>query len=419
MNRWVFRVFLLLAGLVYLAAVAVSGIGFWSLEHPSTENLRRGIRWDEGNAMLWRYYARSKLLSLADAELREGAEAYRQALARNPLDPLAWEGLATIDSRLGDSRVQEAALRGWIAAMPHSPDAAWALANFLLVEDRTGEALPLLRTAATSDPALRWAVYELGWKLLGDPQRILEELVPTEIDARMYYLFFLVARKGRLKESYPIWQTILPERSAKVLEQGQWYVEQLAAAGFGEEAARVWKEIGGPGQGSSLAPVGESITNGDFEVPVRNGGLDWRMTQGVGYQIALDNFVYQSGTRSLRIRFDGKTNPEFAAVAQWVAVEPGKSYHFQVYLKTENITTDNGMFVFLTPQGVPPAESWMRTTENRVGSADWTKQELDFQTGPHTRVILIQLRRQRSTKLNNLLQGTVWMDHVSLQPQSN
>ena len=363
--------------------------------------------------------ARTKRLSLDDAALHDGAAAYRQGLARNPFDLSAWEGLATIESRLGDSQREEAVLRGWIVAIPNSPSAAWALANLLLQQGRSEEAFPLFRIAVSYDPSLRLAVFDLGWKLLADPQRILEELVPADLQARMDFLNFLVWRKGLVREAYPVWEQILPAGSGAVIKQGESYTEALAAGGFGAEAERVWKALIKETAGAGTRSAGERITNGDFEAPLRNAGLDWRMGQAPGYQITLDNFQSQSGTRSVRVQFDGSTNPDFSSVGQWVPVQPSKNYHFQAYLRTENVTTDNGIFLSLTTQGAPPAESWEQVTENQVGSSPWSEQQIDFRTGPNTRVILVRLQRRSSSKLNNLLQGTVWLDNVSLQPREN
>jgi len=187
-KRWAFRVFLVVAGLTYLQALTIAGIGEWLLRHPTAENLRRGIRWNPSNPELWRYIARTKRLSLDDAVLQEGAAAYRQVLARNPFDPLAWEGLAAIESPVGDTRRQEAVLRGWVAAIPHSPPAAWALANLLLRQGQSEEAFPLFRIAVTYDPQLLLPVFSLGWKLLADPLRILEEYPEAHLALGLTYV---------------------------------------------------------------------------------------------------------------------------------------------------------------------------------------------------------------------------------------
>jgi len=225
-----------------------------------------------------------------------------------------------------------------------------------------------------------------------------------------------VWRKGLVKEAYPVWEQILKAGSEAVIKQGESYTEALAAAGFGADAERVWKQTIQDTGGTPPREPGERLTNGDFEAPLRNAGLDWRMAQAPGYKISLDDFQSQSGSRSLRVQFDGTTNPEFYSVQQWVPVEPETDYYFRAFTKTENISTDNGMFLHLSTVGAPPDESWARSTENRVGSNPWTEEHLNLHTGPDTRVILVQLRRSKSAKLNNLLQGTVWLENVSLRP---
>ena len=412
--RTIFRIFLLTCGLFYLAAITRVLLADWLLNHPTPENLRRGVHWLPSSPQLWSAYARSRSELMADSSLPEVIAAYQAALSRNPFDLPAWDGLATAYLQQGDLSHAEAAMRGAVAAVPHSPSATWRLANFLLVQDRVAEAMPLFRTAASFDPNLCPAVFDLGWKLLGDPQQILEELVPDRLPARMQYLEFLVWRKGLPREAYPVWQKILASGTEAAIKQGEAYVEALAAGGFGSEASRVWRELLAQTGSKFSQPAGERIFNGDFEAPLRNAGLDWRMAQAPGYQVTLDNFQSQHGTRALRVKFNGTTNPEFAALQQWIPVEPGTTYHFQAYLRTENISTDNGLFLLLTPVGAPPNGYWERLTENRVGSTPWTEEQLVFRTGPDTRVILVQLRRRASTKLNNLLQGTVWLDNVSL-----
>jgi hypothetical protein len=164
-----------------------------------------------------------------------------------------------------------------------------------------------------------------------------------------------------------------------------------------------------------LPREGGLIKNGGFEKALRNGGLDWRLGDVPGSQIGLDEFVFKSGTRSLRVEFDGTTNVAFFHVQQWVPVEPNRRYRFQASLKTENISTDQGLFLSILPQG-PPGGSGVLSTKGLVGTMAWTQERLDFGTGPGTSVVLIQLRREPSAKLNNLLQGKVWIDDVFLEP---
>ena len=408
-----FRMGLVAGGLTYLAFLSVILAGQWLLDHPTQESLDRGIRWDPGNPALWSAYARRWHFLPNSPESRRAVEGYHRAAFLNPMDSNTWKDLASVHIERGEREEAEAALRAELAAVPHLPQASWRLANFVLVSGRTAEAFPLLRTAA-NEPTLRTAVFDLAWKLEGDPEVILRELIPATPDVRSDYLQFLLRRK-RLAEAYVVWQEIAQSDTELKVRLGNTYVEALAGAGMGTEAARLWNEILALTGRTSLKPPGELLTNGDFEADLPNAGLGWRLTKGAGYQIALDGLASQNGTRSLRVLFDGTTNSNFAAVWQAAPVEPNRRYRFEGHLRTDSITTDNGLFFTIASLGAPREEALSHSTANRVETIGWVREQLDFQTGPRTSVVVIQLRRLPSPKLNNLIQGKVWIDNLSLK----
>jgi hypothetical protein len=98
-----------------------------------------------------------------------------------------------------------------------------------------------------------------------------------------------------------------------------------------------------------------------------------------------------------------------------VPVEPNRRYRFEAFLKTDSITTDNGLFFNVATIGAPREEAFSIATGNRVETIGWVQEQLDFQTGPSTGVVVLQLRRSPSPKLNNLIQGKVWIDNLSLR----
>ncbi len=407
------RIALLLGALAYLGSLGISLAGQWTLDDPTPENLERGIRWDSRNPSLWARYARQWHFLPESRDSPQAVEAYQRAASLNPLDPNTWKELASVHVERGEMQRAEEDLRAELAAVPHSPEASWRFANFLLVSGRSAEAFPYLRTAA-NEPSLRAPVFDLAWKLEENRAVILRELVPATAEVRADYLRFLLQRR-RLAEAYPVWEELAPADAERKVRLGNAYVEALAVAGMGAEAARVWEEILSLTGQTSVKPSGELLTNGDFEFDIPNAGLGWRFTKGSGYQVALDGFVFQNGTRSLRVSFDGTANLNFDGVWQAVPVEPNRSYRFQVHLRTDSITTDNGLFFTLASLGAPGEEAFTHSTANRVETSGWVREQLDFETGPRTSVVVIQLRRSPSQKLNNLIAGKVWIDRVSLR----
>lgn len=407
------RALLLAVAGIYVAAASANYAGRWALGHPTPENLLWGIRWSPANPELWAAYGRYLLFSPDGMQPDKAVAPLLQAIAGNPLDARNWDALASAYRQLGESRKAEAALRAGKAAAPYSPDPAWVLANFLLLQGRAEEAFPYFRTAAHADRTLRPAVFDLGWKLLGDSGSVFRNVVPPDFQDRSDYLWFLISRQ-RLAGSYPVWQE-LRRNHEDVTDLGYAYVDHLATDGLDADAVKVWTEILQDTGRSAAKPEGEMLCNGDFESDLPNAGLDWRLSTGPGYTIALDNLAAQHGSRSLRVSFDGTLNVDFGAIWQRIPVQPDHDYQFRGYLKTENITSDTGLFFEVATVSSTPGEGFFLAGEERIGSNPWLLSQLTLHTGPTTHIVSVCLRRHVSRKLNNRLQGRVWMDNVSLQ----
>lgn len=409
----VLRCLLVLAGLGYIAPAVWEVHAQWLLDHPTAANLERGVRWHPRVPALWTNYAIRWLFE----DTGRARDGYLQAARLNPIDPANWDGLATAYLQAGEVEKAEAALRACVAATPGSPQAAWKLANLLLLQQRPREALPHLRTAAAAERSMRPAVFDVALKILPRPETALQEVVPATPDGLSDYLYFLIGR-GKLTDAWGVWELLRQSRDPVVRPAAQAFLSALIAARLSTEAARLWDEILEDSGLSAAKPAGELITNGDFEFDAPNEGLGWHFMPGDGYQIALDQFMVRQGSRSLRVTFDGTANPDFSAVRQLVSVEPNRDYRLRAYIRTENIGTDKGLQVCVASGDAPPAEAFLRCAANHVGDDPWTAEQIDFRTGANTKFVTVMLRRAQSSKFNNLLRGKVWIDDVSLQARA-
>lgn len=190
-RRMLVRALLLILFPLYAGVVLWSFHAAWLLEHPTPENLTRGTPWHSRNPQFWSMLAWSLLHEHPD----KANDAFLRAASLNPLDVKNWEGSALACLQLGEMRQAEAAWRGQLAAMPHSPTGAWQLANILLLTGRAKEAIPYLRTAAGSDSALRLAAFDTGWKILDSPEEILRDVVPADAASRKQYLDYLIGKR--------------------------------------------------------------------------------------------------------------------------------------------------------------------------------------------------------------------------------
>jgi hypothetical protein len=55
------------------------------------------------------------------------------------------------------------------------------------------------------------------------------------------------------------------------------------------------------------------------------------------------------------------------------------------------------------------------STRNLVGSSDWLEEHADFTTNADTQLLVVRVARPASSKLDNRIAGTVWIDGVSLR----
>jgi hypothetical protein len=192
-------------------------------------------------------------------------------------------------------------------------------------------------------------------------------------------------------------------------------LELLIQSGHAEDASRVWREALAAAGLPHDEPANHSlIWNGNFAKDLLNGGLDWRWSSPFGASMSFDT-PPSSGGRSLRIDFSGATNLDLLEPREFVPVEPSRRYHFHAALKTDGITTENGILFSISD---PYHGAAQFLTENLTNSHGWTPVDLDFTTGAQTYFLLVQLRRFPSRLFENKLSGTAWIGDVSLTPSS-
>jgi hypothetical protein len=198
------------------------------------------------------------------------------------------------------------------------------------------------------------------------------------------------------------------------------FFEELIREDRSDEARGVWRDALAAAGLPHDEPKNENLVwNGDFARDFANGGLDWRWTPLLDVELSVDPEQGPNGSRAIRLDFSGGANLPVAEPAQFVAVEPGRRYHFRGFMRSEGITTESGMRFYLTDANHNGALSVQ--TDNLSGSHPWTAEEADFETGPETHFVLVELFRAPSRLFENKLEGTVWIASVSmieLEPSS-
>jgi len=379
---------------------------------PRSEDWFRAANLEPGNAEYWHRLGLFEQWDMEGDDLQQAVRYYQKAAEVNPRSDIYWMDLAGACEMLGEtSRAREAYQKAKLDH-PVSPEVAWQYGSFLLRQDDTAKAFAEFRVAVMRDPKLETSAVAQSWKAGASASQILNEILPAQ---SQYYLvaldFFLSQRQDAA--ALLIWNRLLDLKQPFEMQQAVRLVNDLIAQGRVEEARRVWQQALTATNWAVDASGDPSVLfNGGFEHDLVNGGFDWQELPVQGASFDIDMGVAHSGARSLRINFNGSVNQDFSQLLQWVAVEPRRRFRFAAYLRTEGISTDSGVRFLIYDPHHPTVPQTL--TADLTGTHPWSLVDAELTTGPETRMLAIVLRRVPSRKFDNKLQGTVWVDDVSL-----
>ncbi len=329
-------------------------------------------------------------------------------LRRDPAAPSRWQDLGEALENVGRGDEARYCLFRAVALAPHSPPTLLMAANYQFEHGEGRAALELvsrsLRAGETFDEGI-FATLEEKRVPVAD---VLQYGLPDRRSAQAYLRQLF--KNDRVAEAEQTWQWMVARGDADDKLANE-YVDfrlrvkqpEAAAAGFA-----LYEGPRNPGYRES-----NWIFNGDFESDPLGARFDWRIDARSGMAIDFDETVRSSGTRSLRIRFDGTQNPGDIGLEQAVFLPPGR-YRFEAHVRTEDISTDQGIAFRVVLE--ERQQALAVTTDNVRGSNDWTVLERTFDApagGALARVIVV---RKPSLKFDNLIKGTAWIDQVSISP---
>jgi tetratricopeptide (TPR) repeat protein len=408
------RLALSLALLYCTYLVASRAVAQWYFRQPTAERLRESARWDPRNPVYYAALARRLQTSPDEGDPGQVASLFEAATRLSPHQARYWAelgGAYEIAGRLDDSwKAYEQAQQ----LFPNSPAINWRLANFYLRQGQTEPALEALHMVLRGDASLRDQAFDLAWRAGISPALILQKTVPHEPDVLFSYLHYLTGKK-QMEAAGDVWTQILALPSSFDPHAAFPYLDALILEKKVEALQSAWKDLMErfPTLFRRQSYDDSLVNNPDFEGRILNGGLGWRVVPAEGVVVSVDSLTFFDGTHSLKIYFDGKHNLDYHHIAQLVPVKPDTSYRFIGYMRTKGITTDQGPRFEL--YDYYDSSQLLRTTENLIGSSNWTQQLVDFQTGPQTELLAICVRRPESHKLDNQIAGTAWIDRVTLR----
>jgi hypothetical protein len=389
----------------YLSFSSREFVAAYFSEKPQLASLQRAAFLEPANAAYWHLLGRYHLFVRQEPEA--ALPFLRSAVALNPHSAADWLDLSTAYQLLGKKEEQSGALEKAIAADPTTPEVAWQAANLYWVQGKPEKALQEFRVVAENDPYLAPAAIERCWKIRPDANALLKTVLPRRADVYSLFLEFLISMK-ETSSAAQVWADIAqlqaPVSSRYVFGYVRYLIEQNQIA----QASQVWSDSARLADLAAYQPSPVNLlVNGDFSLPILNGGFDWWYESVPGVSLALDPTESHSGHRSLSIVFDG-AGIQDAGIRQRIPVAPNAAYEFSAYFKSENLEGAGGPH-FVIEDGFTGATYF--TSDELKGADFWKQVGGTFTTSPDTRMLLVHVAHIPAA---NAIRGRLWIDGLRL-----
>src|SRR5215813_276012 len=405
--------------LLLLSLAAVFFLSYYSIRtaraaHAVGLNTRAGyeqaVRLEPNDPQNWYLLGR---FYLYDFDQPDSDAALRALLISRKLDPLSADTLLELATTYDDAgKVAEAraAFSEAKRVYPLSAEVRWRFGNFLLRQNEIPEAFAEIRKAVELDPKRGAEAFSRCSRVVSDPDEILDNAIPPVFESYLQILFDL-ATEGKVDTALKVWSRAKELPGAVRIEEVSALANMLLQAGRGKDAQTYWQ------QAMQKLPVpippdpaGSAVWDGGFESYFRFGGLGWHYEpQMQGVRIELDQQEKHSGNQSLRMMFLGRTNVSFNGVCHSVAVVPRTEYEFSAWVKTKVLTTEQGVRFKLESKG------GVAVTPELHGDQPWTNITMRW-IAPDSEIARVCVARYPSELADGDIQGTAWIDDVSLIP---
>ena len=410
--------------LVFFAFLLVLALSFFSIRNAlaayyaglaTSAGYERAVQLEPGNYENWYLLGHYWQYSLNEPDPARAIDDYRVALQLNPRFSDAWLDLATLyefEDRLPEAKDAFLAAK---RAYPLSAEVSWRYANFLLRQGDVPQAFAEMRRAVFVEPSRSAEAFSRCWRVNPDVRTILDKVIPPNRDAYLDIIREL-AHAYQLEPALVVWDRLVSIHPTLRVGDVIPLTDALLPNHHFDDTLRVWNEaVRLSSEPPTGDPPGSAIWDGGFETDVRGGGLSWFFSPPPrGAKFNLDTQEKHSGRASLRLDFDGKHNVNFEAVCENAIVRSATPYLLSGWVHTQRLTTDQGIRFRL--RWTDNSGSNSIETSDVHGSEAWTQVQIPWTSPPGLRQVRVCITRDTSGKVDSQIQGTAWVDDISLVP---
>lgn len=375
------------------------------------EMAQMAVRWAPGDPLThWRLGSFEEK-TFSPENMAAAVREYQTAVRLSPNDYRYWAELGHALEASGDTQSGEKALRRAVELAPAYSHPRWYFGNLLLREGKFDEAFEQLGHAAEADNLMRWQVFGLAMRVFDGDINEIARVACVSPAARLQFAVYLVAAK-RFDEAMRMWGAVSAADRRAQSELSRELAQSLLLA---KQFHSVLALMGDLEPNSSVGQP-EQIWNGGFEgdltVPGANTFI-WIIEPRATVQVGLDTHPH-SGKQSLRMVYKVPRNLDKIPVSQTVVVEPGTKYHFECYMRTEDMISAATPVVAVL-DAVDNAQLGVSTAVPN-GTHDWQLIAFDFTTNPkHDGITIGFFRASCGEGQICPIFGTVWYDDFNLR----
>ena len=357
------------------------------------------------------HYLRGAMLAAA-GYLPGAIHEYQEAALRRPDDYVLWLTLARALELNADVAGALAASRQAVQLAPHDARPHWLLGNLLLRAGQRDEAFRELRQAGASNPTLLPATIDLAWQLSGGDVQFVKQAIQPQTPEAYLALAQHFKKRRAVTEAIAMYVAAGP---AAQQERGSYLSELISAKRF-PEAYALWS-VDHPANpnGPDLGGLGIMIDPGfEQESNLDEPGFGWRAgNKAHTLHLALDASAPGEGRSSLRVEFDGDSDPGSPVISQLVLIEPHSHYQLHFAARTAELVSGGLPRVLVIDAGdqhvLGQSPEFPQETNN-----SWQDFTIDFNSGESTTAVQIALQRESCSKSPCPIFGRLWLDNFSL-----